>query len=98
MNKKQAGAHTQGEWLISSPDKSLIGIYSNKRKNNGIKAICVIHAQPNNSVTDEDHANAKLIAAAPTLLEVCRYILTCDGVTNGGLIEAAKLAIEEATK
>jgi len=65
--KKEKRAHTPGPW-----EKATIGIGTNSKQvvwlgENTGKQVQVIG-------TGRDHANARLIAAAPELLEQCKFL------------------------
>jgi hypothetical protein len=56
--------------------------------------ICSIDA---NGVTDEQRANAKLIAAAPDMLIALNLIIGCFNLGGGDIEEAVRNAISKAT-
>ena len=58
---------------------------------------CMIWAPVGN---EEQEANARLIAAAPDLLEACKLLLMCslaNDVSGREMIRKARLAVEKAT-
>ena len=66
--------HTPGPWSISSACKNAI----NAERNNKLIGIGTTYHDPDSVYfigQDEAIANARLIAAAPELLELARYIL-----------------------
>lgn len=91
--------HTPGPWYASAPDGSyhdVIRIYSNSDITVPV-AVCpqrqsaimsVIAGQTD--ATTEAAANARLIAAAPDLLQACRYALDA-AMTTGDDATAAPL-------
>lgn len=80
--------HTQGPWLISEEqgDNYVISSASNELE------ICTVWEDPNK-------ADARLIAAAPDLLEACIYL--AEGIEACGLtgvyLDQARAAIAKAT-
>jgi hypothetical protein len=77
--------HTPGPWLISQDHDYLIETKEQY-------SICRYHVS---EITEsQDLANARLIAAAPELLEVCKFILT---IAKQGrpLIDSDLVALKE---
>jgi hypothetical protein len=74
--KKEKRAHTPGPW-----EKATIGIGTNSKQvvwlgENTGKQVQVIG-------TGRDHANARLIAAAPEMLEMCKLFEECMETIDG---------------
>lgn len=105
----QSIVHTPGPWHPGRADKSYdAGIPDNAfavfaepkhRQDCGLQGnaavICVI-AKPER-MTLEDIANAKLIAAAPELLEACQLFVRAESHSEMNIaFNAAKAAIEKA--
>lgn len=86
---------TKGKWAVSIPNDGAIIMNGNVRAE--------VLAYSNNGNTNEDLANAKLISAAPDLLESLQYCLKAlKAITilkqPETIIKAAELAIEKALK
>lgn len=108
----QSVFHTPGPWRAGRADKSYdAGIPDNvfavfaepqyKQKVFGLRGnaavICVI-TKPER-MTEEDIANAKLIAAVPDLLDACELFVGAESHSEINLaFNAAKAAIEKATR
>ena len=92
--------HTQGEWDLRYPKN----VGSCEITVDGIVSIASIHNAYDN--LEEQEANAKLISAAPKLLdalEIALNILECKhgfhkGLANTRSIEEMKEAIKQATE
>jgi hypothetical protein len=90
--------HTQGEWHIDTNENyvSKYRIYTDKDGSN------VGWFDPDQETEQEAEANARLIAAAPDLLEAL-YLVIMDfehegGFINPDTIEATRNAIQKATQ
>lgn len=86
---------TKGKWAVSIPNDGSIIMNGNVRAQ--------VLSYHDNGNTNEDLANAKLISAAPDLLEALFYTLKAlDAITilrkPEAIIKAAELAIEKALK
>jgi len=93
--------HTKGEWELSKPnDGSII-------MNGNIRAIVLPYSEIK-GMQEEDRANAKLIAAAPELLDALNGLvyghcatLSFDTkeaqIKYASILENAKIAIQKAT-
>ncbi|MCP4984870.1 MAG: hypothetical protein GY928_02035 [Colwellia sp.] len=79
---------TKGEWYLIASEP--IEIATDK------KTICFTSIQDYHNKDLEGQSNAKLIAAAPELLEALRYAV--DILPEGGTKEEAKKAINKALK
>jgi hypothetical protein len=86
--------HTQGEWFVNNHNNEM----KVRARNTMMGTICTI----NDIFESEAEANAKLIAAAPKLLESCIELLSFIERQfpneDGEAIYDARQAIEEATK
>jgi hypothetical protein len=105
--------HTQSEWILNTQiDMELYKVvdllvftYENNDKSKPF-AICRIHGES----TEEGQANAKLVAAAPQLLQACLMLIHQAEISNyhssNGLhalldnlaIREMRLAIKKATE
>lgn len=65
--------HTKGEWEVSTQGKNGIFILAKNPTDMGKDAVCRIYTE--NSHKHSSEANAKLIAAAPELLEALVELL-----------------------
>ena len=85
--------HTPGPWIVDdevSEDNAgqpTLGIYADGPEAYGY--VCGIHCGPDAELTQQDYANAHLIAAAPAMYEALRMLITLDprchrGVTHCG--------------
>ena len=61
--------HTPGPWNIEKEDGEFIAIYSSKSSGS------ILLADVLDIYGKESKANARLIAAAPDLLEACQYVV-----------------------
>ncbi len=97
-NKAQAAnsrmKHTQGNWMASKYSYDW-GVYSNKNQGRDIALVREYGS------LEEGEANAKLIAAAPDLLEalieLSDYVIRSTDAIPGQLVKA-QFAINKATK
>jgi queuine/archaeosine tRNA-ribosyltransferase len=91
--------HTQGEWVITRGANFIPSIAS-KELHQPIAHLC--NMTDSNKFCEEAEANAKLIAAAPNLLNVAyllsRYNTPHNVFAIQELIEKAKEAIKKATE
>jgi len=79
--------HTKGPWKVSPEDWSIYNI-ENGPRDTKIASLRYL---------DNVEANARLIAAAPDLLEACKKALTVPEYNLGiGVVEALKAAIKKA--
>ena len=92
---------TKGEWIITTPVKSYdiprivtTAIQDNPNK---VPYICDMWGM----TTEEGKANAKLIAAAPDLMEACinslKTFISIGCTTEADIMKELKNAIEKAT-
>lgn len=84
--------HTHGEWTNTGLEI--------RHKSRGIILATIYSHLASNQPQDEANANAKLIAAAPDLLEAIQEILghTHDGNFLKSIRDQAKKAIKKATE
>jgi hypothetical protein len=104
MNTK----HTQGEWVVSSrqPEKNNSGVYGIDIDEFFTHGIATVWGN-GDGIDDEAEANAKLIAAAPELLEALKNLLKSHrqlsfdanhNLNDTPIEQMAYLAIKKATK
>lgn len=91
--------HTKGEWEINKHSATTVQI---KGLNRTIASTggYQVNTKESESIYNENIANAKLIAAAPDLLDAlnrCRSLLEQLGYGNGNVCEKAIAAIKKAT-
>jgi hypothetical protein len=90
---------TPGPWLIAGEDRTFV--YALGPQGTNVFWASVQAAGPERAEEAEKAANARLIAAAPTLLEVAKlaelYALNEAMPTRAQLLEAARAAIALAT-
>jgi hypothetical protein len=79
-------AHTPGPWKAYAYLNGAFDIESESPYAGASNYLVISSRNQHHSRDDEMHANAKLIAAAPDLLAVCRFFL--DGI-DGGHIKCA---------
>lgn len=65
--------HTKGEWTVAR-DKHTLEIQSDNVRNSDEPTVAIVINRA--GIDAEDEANARLIAAAPKLLEALEYIQT----------------------
>ena len=79
--------HTPGPWITRAGETNdkygrTLGVVVDESNNDGVsKAVCYV--SPESDITDEDVANAKLIAAAPELLEALKELQAYANKTIG---------------
>lgn len=95
---------TKGEWIIFNPEeikkgKESIGIDSIGKTRKENKSIIIFSEEniPVSITPEESFANAKLIAAAPELLEACIYAIEVD-FSSHREIQNMMLKIQNAIK
>jgi len=88
--------HTPGPWAVRTIDQSLATVETQDGEYN----ICTA-AQLRGDDWQTEHAerkaNARLIAAAPELLEALQFVMTASGEQLGTAFEQAQAAIAKAT-
>ena len=86
MNKKQV-THTPGPWVISKVIKHGARYYRTIRQEGKFKLAEVFAfndgATGSEQGRKEDQANARLIAAAPEMLEMCKLLEECMETIDG---------------
>lgn len=85
--------HTKGEWIV---DKSIA--YTYIRIPNGESVAMINNLEGSNGVQKENEANAKLIAAAPELLDVCIDALSHHQGRKSIIGNKLREVIKKATK
>jgi hypothetical protein len=94
MNTK----HTPGPWTQYRDSRGYVRIQSNVQGG----PVAFIEEMNNTGGTEQDHANARLIAAAPELLEALERITRVASVELTGrrddVLEQARAAIAKATQ
>ena len=96
VNSSTGVAHTPGPWTYYSGSR---GIYGSDGAG-GEKSICTLHGPRRDRAKPERDANARLIAAAPDLLDALQGLLdavrrsTCDG--SGPAQDVAVQALRKA--
>lgn len=84
--------HTPGPWRVEKTGPALL-VWSDK------PGLCASVNPPGSKADKTDIANARLIAAAPDLLEACDLVQRAhvgDGVTMAEAVDACLLAIDKA--
>jgi len=88
-------SHTPGEWIVSHSNDYFTGgatvVRGNAPHTGIVLAVC--------TKVEAEHANARLIAAAPELLEAARSLLVLldnNDYYNDRVIDAARAAIAKA--
>lgn len=66
--------HTPGPWQVEQVTGGRYGTFLCITRGRGTDSIVQIHWH-NRPINEEDKANARLIAAAPKLLEACRWMM-----------------------
>ena len=92
---------TKGEWIVTTPARSYeiqrIATTAIQKNPNKAPYICDMWGM----ATEEGKANAKLIAAAPDLLEACinslKTFISIGCTTEADIMKELKNAIEKAT-
>lgn len=89
--------HTEGPWVYSCG-----AVYARKDVDGyGVSCIALMDRENAETSPAERDANARLIAAAPALLEVVRRLVSWDDNTThavpGSLAEQARAALSSAT-
>lgn len=100
---------TKGEWKvvkasIENRDYLAVSIPYTKKDKPPYRLVCEV--SPLDAVDNEDKENAKLIAAAPELLEACQELVSIIKIAQNSLqnnfawaeLEVAEKAIEKALK
>lgn len=94
MNAK----HTPGPWLLIDATDDEIAITTDARMADDIVPIVEVQIGWDEPLESEQRANARLIAAAPDLLEACQGLLDAlPSATTHPAIKAARAAIAKAT-
>ena len=86
--KEKHASHTPGPWVISSVIKHGARCYRTIRQEGRFKLAEVFAFNECATGTEEgkaeDHANARLIAAAPEMYEMCKLLEECMEFIDGG--------------
>lgn len=90
ITKEQAAKHTPGPWKLDGVWGLVIGPKGQE--------ICAIHARLPEVPTEQAKENARLIAAAPDLLEACRKLLAFleSTIIKGPAVDELRAAIDKA--
>lgn len=97
--------HTPGPWMQGPTANTWHKVYEGKKGEYGGRAICTLHNIHANGARqrgdfETETANARLIAAAPALLEALRLMLDttrhCDGRPYQSSFDAARAALAQA--
>lgn len=90
--------HTEGPWKLLKFDDNENYVVTNQSGREGFhREIATVAFGYSEPAETEQHANAKLIAAAPELLEALGEALAT-GCLNGALEQSAREAYENATR
>lgn len=87
--------HTPGPWSLCGPDTDLV-----RDENYRAVARASFRATPTANLIHETKANARLIAAAPDLLEALKWVVRISdegGYPDGKCLQEARAAIAKAT-
>lgn len=88
--------HTAGPWRVTARSNCMIDVlHDNNTKGAITQALCRVQAR--DSWISEAEANARLIAAAPDLLEALRDMMSNRECLSDATIAFAIAAIEKAT-
>ncbi len=82
-----ANKHTPGPWYFDTDERSIC-----RGEENGRVRVCQI-----DDISREDNANARLIAAAPDLLEALRDMVSDHECLSEATLKFARTAIAKAT-
>jgi hypothetical protein len=86
--------HTPGPWAIESPDISGAPIPVRKSENHPQGDLTICHVNP--YLAYESEANARLIAAAPDLLDALQAVCDACGDRDTLLMAQCKAALAKA--
>ena len=92
--------HTPGPWTAQPRKSNFIDVCHDQRDTKGAITLSLCKVQSRDSWIDESHANARLIAAAPELLEALQNLLKVHEGIGGTKYHAgdiARAAIAKAT-
>ena len=71
--------HTPGPWVTHSPESRYLGEWRIAPPGSYALASCHWQTDSDGNITYNAEANARLIAAAPDLLEACLAVQNCTG-------------------
>ena len=91
--KRENATHTPGPWVVH-PTTHHPAVRSVGTSDTGPRRICTVGSMNGNPV---DKKNARLIAAAPELLEALQFVMTASGEQLSTAFEQAQAAIAKAT-
>ena len=91
--KRENATHTPGPWVVH-PTAHHPAVRSVGTSDTGPRRICTVGSMNGNPV---DKKNARLIAAAPEMLDALKAIVDCAGPGAGPEIGLALDAIQKAT-
>ena len=91
--KRENATHTPGPWVVH-PTAHHPAVRSVGTSDTGPRRICTVGSMNGNPV---DKKNARLIAAAPELLEALQFVMAASGEQLSTAFEQAQAAIAKAT-
>ena len=91
--KRENATHTPGPWVVH-PTTHHPAVRSVGTSDTGPRRICTVGSMNGNPV---DKKNARLIAAAPELLEALQFVMAASGEQLSTAFEQAQAAIAKAT-
>lgn len=94
-NPQEGGKHTPGPWHVDPTAPEAFYQDVNVLRHSGLSVAVALH---NGDITPaEVAANARLIAAAPALLEALQWVMSAHGEQLHDAFDAAHKAIAQAT-
>lgn len=99
MSTTEKVTHAPGPWAFEEGDRDRRGMSSIRKAND--REFLIAHVLcdfRNDDVRAEDIANARLIAAAPELLEACRAIAAATTMCNWATLDEVQAARDLVVK